>query len=72
MAPTRSEERMSTLGSLDALDDVVSSSLDRLTELAARLFQSDVAFVSLVETDRQRMIARQGLDIAEMRIEHSI
>jgi len=63
---------MSTLGSLDALDDVVSSSLDRLTELAARLFQSDVAFVSLVETDRQRMIARQGLDIAEMRIEHSI
>ncbi|WP_246161257.1 bifunctional diguanylate cyclase/phosphodiesterase [Stenotrophomonas cyclobalanopsidis] len=72
MAPTRSEERMSTLGSLDALDEVVSSSLDRLTELATRLFQTDVAFVSLVETDRQRMIARQGLDVAEMQIEHSI
>ncbi|WP_313204055.1 MULTISPECIES: sensor domain-containing phosphodiesterase [Stenotrophomonas] len=72
MAPTRSEERMSTLGSLDVLDDVASSSLDRLTELATRLFQSQVAFVSLVETDRQRMIARQGLDVAEMQIEHSI
>ncbi|MDI9272075.1 GGDEF and EAL domain-containing protein [Stenotrophomonas sp. PFBMAA-4] len=72
MAPTRSEERMSTLGSLDALDDVVSSSLDRLTELATRLFQTEVAFVSLVETNRQRMIARQGLEPGEMQIEHSI
>ncbi|MGE6335231.1 GAF domain-containing protein, partial [Stenotrophomonas sp. NPDC077659] len=63
---------MSTLGSLDVLDDVAGASLDRLTELATRLFQAPVSFVSLVETNRQRLISRQGLDVAETDIEQSI
>ncbi|WP_234414681.1 sensor domain-containing phosphodiesterase [Stenotrophomonas sp. ZAC14D2_NAIMI4_6] len=72
MAPTRTEERMSTLGSLDVLDDAAGASLDRLTDLAARTFRTPVAFVSLIEEDRQRLISRQGLDVAESHIRDSI
>lgn len=72
MAPTRTEERMSTLGSLDVLDDAAGASLDRLTDLAARTFRAPVAFVSLIEEDRQRLISRQGLDVAESHIRDSI
>jgi len=72
MSPTRSEERMSTLGSLNALNDVTGASLDRLTELATHTFRAPVAFVSLVEVDRQRLIARKGLPMSEMNIRDSI
>ena len=72
MAPTRTEERMSTLGSLDVLDDVAGASLDRLTDLAARTFRAPVALVSLIEVDRQRLISRQGLAVAESHIRDSI
>ncbi|AWH23476.1 sensor domain-containing phosphodiesterase [Stenotrophomonas sp. ZAC14D2_NAIMI4_6] len=63
---------MSTLGSLDVLDDAAGASLDRLTDLAARTFRTPVAFVSLIEEDRQRLISRQGLDVAESHIRDSI
>lgn len=72
MSPTRSEERMAALGSLNALDDVSGASLDRLTELASHAFQAPVAFVSLVEADRQRLVSRKGLPMAQMHIRDSI
>lgn len=72
MAPTRTEERMSTLGSLDVLDDVAGASLDRLTDLAARTFHAPVAFVSLIEVDRQRLISRKGLAMGDSHIRDSI
>ncbi|HBS54841.1 MAG TPA: sensor domain-containing phosphodiesterase [Stenotrophomonas sp.] len=63
---------MSTLVSLDVLDDVAGATLDRLTDLAARTFHAPVAFVSLIEVDRQRLIARKGLSSAGSHIRDSI
>jgi len=63
---------MSTLGSLDVLDDVAGATLDRLTDLAARTFHAPVAFVSLIEVDRQRLISRKGLTSSGSHIRDSI
>lgn len=72
MAPTASEERMSVLEGLNVLDNAAGASLDRLIELATYALDAPVAFVSIVESDRQRLISRRGLDIAETTIQDSI
>lgn len=63
---------MSTLVSLDVLDDVAGATLDRLTDLAARTFNAPVAFVSLIEVDRQRLISRKGITSTGSHIRDSI
>lgn len=72
MAPTGTDERLSALGSLDALDTAAGASLDRLTILTAYTFQTPVAFVSMIEVDKQKLISRLGLPISESGIHDSI
>lgn len=72
MAPTASEERMSALEGLNVLDYAAGASLDRLIELATYALDAPVAFVSLVDADRQRLISRRGLEVTETTIHDSI
>jgi hypothetical protein len=65
MAPTASEERMSALEGLNVLDDAAGASLDRLIELATYALDAPVAFVSLVDADKQRLISHRGLVVAD-------
>ncbi len=72
MPPTGTEERLIALSSLQALDLAAGVSLDRLTELTAYTFETPVAFVSLVEVDKQKLISRLGLPMAQTHIRESI
>ena len=51
--PLDEEERLRVLGSYGILDTPVSRAFDRLSALAARIFDVPIAFVSLIDRDRQ-------------------
>lgn len=72
MSPTGSEERITALSNLHALERAAGLSLDRLTELTAYTFAAPVAFVSMVEVDKQKLISRLGLPLAETYVRDSI
>lgn len=72
MPPTGTEERLTALSNLQALDEAAGVSLDRLTELTAYTFEAPVAFVSMIEVDKQKLISRLGLPMAETHIRESI
>jgi len=54
-------ERLQALYRYDVLDSPPDPSFDRLTSLAARLFDAPIALVSLVEHDRQWFKSAHGL-----------
>ena len=58
-------QRCDVLHSLNILDSAPESRFDRLTRLAQRLFQVDIALVSLVDEQRQWFKSRQGLEATE-------
>ena len=58
-------ERLQALYNYDVLDSPPEPSFDRLTALAARLFDAPIALVSLVERDRQWFKSAHGLCAAE-------
>lgn len=61
--PTKSEsDRLLALDSYDVLDSAPEEAFDRLTALAADLFDVPIALVSLVDAERQWFKSRQGLD----------
>jgi GAF domain len=62
-------EAVHDLGTIPAASD---GRLDRIVELARTAFSADVATVTLMEGDRQRMIAAAGIDPVEMPRRHSI
>ncbi|AWH49931.1 sensor domain-containing phosphodiesterase [Stenotrophomonas sp. SAU14A_NAIMI4_5] len=70
--PSPEEERLSTLAGLNALGAVSGAALDNLTELATHAFNAPVAFVSLLEVDRQRLVSRRGLATTQTHIRDSI
>lgn len=72
MSPTGTEERLTALRNLQALDEAAGVSLDRLTELTAYTFEAPVAFVSMIEVDKQKLISRLGLPMAETHVRASI
>lgn len=72
MSPTGTEERMTALSNLQALDKAAGVSLDRLTELTAYTFDAPVAFVSMIEVDKQKLVSRQGIPLTETHIRESI
>ena len=72
LMPSPEQERLSTLAGLNALGDVSGAALDSLTELATHAFNVPVAFVSLLEVDRQRLVSRKGLDVTQTHIRDSI
>lgn len=58
-------QRCEVLHSLNILDSAPEARFDRLTRLAQRLFQVDIALVSLVDEQRQWFKSRQGLEATE-------
>lgn len=64
-------ERLEALRGLNLLDTPASDAFDRITRLAARLFATPIAAVSLVDERRQWFKSRVGLSMAETPREHA-
>jgi GAF domain-containing protein len=66
-APIPSDEldRLRTLKSAGLLDTPPTPELDRLTRLAARVFRSDIALVTLIDEQRQWFKSKTGLELTE-------
>lgn len=58
--------RLSALRSYDILDTPPDGTFDRVTALAARIFNTPIALVSLVDEDRIWFKSRHGLDVEEV------
>ena len=69
--PLNEAERLAALQSYRVLDTGSEAAFDDLVALAARLTQSPIAMVSLVDAGRQWNKARVGADIAELPREDS-
>lgn len=57
--------RLETLRNLKILDTDPEERFDRVTRLAKRIFGTEIALVSLVDSDRQWFKSYQGLDVTE-------
>ncbi|WP_310539602.1 GAF domain-containing protein, partial [Phenylobacterium sp.] len=57
--------RLCALDDYQVLDSAPEPAFDRLTALAADLFQAPIALVSLVDAERQWFKSRHGLDAVE-------
>jgi GAF domain-containing protein len=57
--------RLAALKALCVLDTGPTEAFDRITALAADLFDAPIALVSLIDVDRQWFKSRQGLDATE-------
>jgi GAF domain-containing protein len=55
-------ERLDALRKLNLLDTPPSEAFDRITRMAAQLFQLPVAAVSLTDSDRQWFKSRVGVE----------
>src|SRR5882757_3244499 len=64
-------KRLAILQRYQILDTPEEAAFDRITELAARIFQAPIAVVSFVDRERQWFKSHYGLDIPETRIEGS-
>ena len=58
--PANEEQRLRTLHSLALLDTPAEERFDRITRLAARLFDIPIALITLVDADRQWFKSRFG------------
>lgn len=68
MEPTTSDteqERLLALQAMKILDTPAEESFDRLTRIAAAIFDVPIALVSLVDEDRQWFKSRVGLEVSE-------
>jgi DNA-binding response OmpR family regulator len=63
--PRDEEQRLAALHRLGLLDTRPEERFDRLTRLAAALFDVPIALVSLVDRDRQWLKSQHGLSISE-------
>ncbi|HEV7441239.1 MAG TPA: MBL fold metallo-hydrolase [Steroidobacteraceae bacterium] len=59
------EQRLAALHELGVLDTPAEERFDRLTRLAAALFEVPVALITLVDRDRQWFKSRHGFDLVE-------
>lgn len=59
-------ERLEAVLGYDILDTPPDGAFDRITELAARLFDVPIAIVSIVDTDRIWFKSRHGVDVEEI------
>lgn len=57
--------RLQTLHDCAILDTPPEERFDRLTRLACHMFQTKVALISLIDSDRQWFKSRQGLDMTQ-------
>lgn len=63
--PTDDEDRLAVLAEYHVMDTDPEASFDRLTGLAARLFDIPIVLVSLIGRDRQFFKSRVGLNVCE-------
>ena len=71
-APASTElERLAHLGALNLLDTKAEPVFERITELAAYIFGTPIALVSLVDRHRQWFKSRVGIDLIETPREQS-
>lgn len=63
--PPHEAERLAALRSYGVLDGACDSVLDDVVQLAARLTSMPMALVTLVDSDRQVLLARKGIEISE-------
>ena len=63
--PEDEVQRLRTLRALELLDTGPDERFDRLTRLAQRLFDTPIALLSLVDSDRQWFKSRIGIDATE-------
>jgi PAS domain S-box-containing protein len=62
---TNEADRLAALRKLAILDTPAEERFDRITRLAARLFEAPIALVSLVDEHRQWFKSRVGLDLPQ-------
>lgn len=63
--PKNEDERLRALARYDILDTPPEESFDRITRLAAELFDAPIALVSLVDRDRQWLKSCFGVDFRQ-------
>lgn len=63
--PPNESDRLETLYSCDLLDSVAERGFDDIVDLAAAMFQTPIALVSLIDSDRQWIKAKFGLEVCE-------
>lgn len=63
--PANEKERLKALSNFCVLDTPPEQAFDRITSLAAKIFNAPIALVSLVDRDRQWFKSRVGLDAEE-------
>jgi diguanylate cyclase (GGDEF)-like protein len=63
--PANERQRMQTLRDLQLLDTPAEERFDRVTRLAKQVFSTQIALVSIVDSNRQWFKSRQGLDATE-------
>ncbi len=64
-SPHDEAERLEVLYDYEILDTAPEATFDRVTRLAARLFNVPIAVISLVDADRQWFKSCYGLDIRQ-------
>jgi two-component sensor histidine kinase len=64
--PSNEHKRISVLRRYDILDSPPDGSFDRITALAANLFDVPIAIISLVDTDRIWFKSHHGLEVEEI------
>ncbi|RYG65188.1 PAS domain-containing protein [bacterium] len=69
--PINEEQRLNALRSYQILDTPPEAAFERLTRLSARLFQTPISLVSLVDGNRQWFKSCFGIDTCESNREHS-
>lgn len=69
--PASDGRRIESLRALDLLDTLPEDRFDRITRLAARIFDVPIALVSLVDRDRQWFKSNIGLEVEETPRAHS-
>jgi sigma-B regulation protein RsbU (phosphoserine phosphatase) len=63
--PVDEAERLAELQALEILDTPSESRFDRIVELAARVFRTPIAYVALIDADRQWLKAGHGVERSE-------
>jgi len=64
--PENEQNRLAAVRRYDVLDTPPDGSFDRITALAARLFDVPISIVSIVDTDRIWFKSRYGIDTQEI------
>src|SRR5947209_1144548 len=63
--PVDESERLAELRALEILDSPAESRFDRIVELAARVFRVPIAYVAMIDANRQWLKSRCGFDVSE-------